>query len=63
VRARANTDARYQENLNEALQAVFRDIEGSAVGADYTAAGAWIYQADWSTLPGYVQAWLEGSVD
>ena len=33
VRARANTDARYRENLNEALQAVFRNVEGSAVGA------------------------------
>lgn len=34
VRARANTDARYRENLNEALQAVFRNVEGSAVGAE-----------------------------
>ncbi len=26
----------------------------------YTAGGAWIYQADWSVLPGYVQSWLAG---
>jgi polyisoprenyl-teichoic acid--peptidoglycan teichoic acid transferase len=29
---------------------------------DYTAAGAWIYQGDWSTLPGYVESWLAGDV-
>ncbi len=34
VRARANADAAYRENLNEVLEGVFRDIEGSAVGAD-----------------------------
>jgi type I restriction enzyme M protein len=33
VRARANTNAAYRENLNEALAKVFKDIEGSAVGA------------------------------
>lgn len=31
--------------------------------ADYTDGGAWIYQADWNTLPGYVQAWLDGEVE
>ncbi len=25
--------------------------------------GAWIYEADWSTLPGYVQGWLDGTID
>lgn len=29
----------------------------------YTEGGAWIYQADWETLPGYVQAWLDGDVE
>lgn len=28
----------------------------------YTSGGAWIYQADWATLPGYVQSWLDGDV-
>lgn len=31
--------------------------------ADYSAQGEWIYQADWSTLPGYVEDWLAGTVD
>jgi polyisoprenyl-teichoic acid--peptidoglycan teichoic acid transferase len=26
----------------------------------YTEGGAWVYQADWTTLPAYVQAWLAG---
>lgn len=30
---------------------------------DSTASGAWIYQGDWSTLPGYVQAWLDGTAE
>jgi type I restriction enzyme M protein len=34
VRARANSDQAYRANLNEKLEGVFRDIEGSAVGAD-----------------------------
>jgi LCP family protein required for cell wall assembly len=25
--------------------------------------GAWIYEADWTTLPGYVQDWLDGAID
>jgi LCP family protein required for cell wall assembly len=29
--------------------------------ADSTAGGAWIYQGDWNTLPGYVQSWLDGT--
>lgn len=29
--------------------------------SDYTADGAWIYQGDWSTLPAYVQEWLQGT--
>ena len=36
---------------------------GDRLWSDYTAGGAWIYQGDWVTLPGYVQAWLDGSVD
>ncbi len=31
--------------------------------ADYTNEGAWIYQGDWTTLPGYVQAWLAGDLE
>lgn len=27
---------------------------------DTTSSGMWVYQADWSTLPGYVQSWLAG---
>lgn len=30
---------------------------------DYTAGGAWIYQGDWATLPGYVQSWLAGEIE
>jgi len=30
---------------------------------DYTDDGAWIYRGDWDTLPGYVQSWLEGTID
>ena len=25
--------------------------------------GGWIYEADWSTLPEYVQGWLDGTID
>lgn len=31
--------------------------------ADYTDSGAWIYQGDWDTLPGYVQSWLDGTIE
>ncbi|MBA2247105.1 MAG: hypothetical protein H0W23_03170, partial [Chloroflexia bacterium] len=24
--------------------------------------GMWVYQADWKTLPDYVQSWLDGDV-
>jgi type I restriction enzyme M protein len=34
VRARANADQGYRANLNEKLEGVFRDIEGSAIGAE-----------------------------
>lgn len=27
-----------------------------------TVSGMWVYEADWSTLPGYVQAWLDGEI-
>ncbi len=29
----------------------------------YTNEGAWIYQGDWATLPGYVQDWLAGDLE
>ena len=50
VRARANTDARYQENLNEALQAVFRNIEGSAVGAERRMKPTF-HRSNWANRP------------
>ncbi|MCA9833307.1 MAG: type I restriction-modification system subunit M [Thermomicrobiales bacterium] len=34
VRQNANTDSNYKANLNEKLEAVFRNIEGSAIGAE-----------------------------
>lgn len=37
----------------------FTNIE-ERLWSDYTAGGAWIFQGDWSTLPGYVQSWLTG---
>jgi LCP family protein required for cell wall assembly len=37
----------------------FGNIEDQ-LWSDYTSGGAWIYQGDWSTLPGYVQSWLAG---
>lgn len=30
------------------------------VWGDTTASGMWVYQADWSVLPGYIQNWLAG---
>lgn len=38
---------------------VFGNIDDQ-LSSGYTDSGAWIYQADWSTLPGYVQSWLAG---
>jgi len=40
----------------------FTNIE-PLLWADYTAGGVWIYQGDWSTLAGYVQSWLDGTVE
>lgn len=40
----------------------FTNIE-PLLSSGYSAGGAWIYQGDWSTLPGYVQAWLDGTVN
>jgi len=37
----------------------FSNID-SQLTAGYTDGGAWIYEADWGTLPEYVQAWLDG---
>ncbi len=41
---------------------VFTNID-SQLTPGYTDGGAWIYQADWETLPGYVAAWLDGEID
>jgi LCP family protein required for cell wall assembly len=41
---------------------VFTNID-SLLTPGYTEGGAWIYQADWETLPGYVTAWLDGEID
>lgn len=38
----------------------FTNIEG-LLWADSSAEGAWIYQGDWATLPGYVEGWLAGA--
>jgi LCP family protein required for cell wall assembly len=40
----------------------FTNID-SLLTPGYTDDGAWIYQADWETLPGYVTAWLDGEID
>lgn len=45
-----------QENL------AFTNVE-ELLWSDYTASGAWIYQGDWSTLPAFVQGWLNGEVE
>ena len=39
----------------------FTNIEGM-LWSGYTDGGAWIYQGDWSVLPGYVQGWLAGEI-
>ncbi|HYJ12521.1 MAG TPA: LCP family protein, partial [Thermomicrobiales bacterium] len=41
---------------------VFTNIE-SQLTQGYTEGGAWIYEADWTTLPAYVQAWLDGEIE
>ena len=40
----------------------FTNIEG-LVWLDYMAGGAWIYQGDWTTRPGYGLAWWTGDID
>lgn len=40
----------------------FTNIEG-LLWSGYTDGGAWIYQGDWSVLPGYVQGWLAGEIE
>lgn len=37
----------------------FTNIE-SELWPGHSPGGAWIYEGDWSTLPGYVQGWLDG---
>jgi len=45
-----------------AASLVFTNID-EMLWSGYTDSGAWIYQADWTTLPGYVQGWLDGTVE
>lgn len=33
------------------------------LSSGYTTGGAWIYQGDWATLPGYVDSWLNGAIE
>jgi polyisoprenyl-teichoic acid--peptidoglycan teichoic acid transferase len=40
----------------------FTNIE-DMLWSGYTPGGAWIYQGDWSVLPGYVEGWLAGKVE
>lgn len=40
----------------------FTNIE-HLLWSGYTDGGAWIYEGDWSVLPGYVQGWLAGEFD
>lgn len=39
----------------------FTNIE-DMLWSGYTDGGAWIYEGDWSVLPGYVEAWLAGDI-
>jgi polyisoprenyl-teichoic acid--peptidoglycan teichoic acid transferase len=39
----------------------FGNLE-SQLWSGYTEGGAWIYQGDWATLPGYVESWLNGTI-
>ncbi len=60
---RTNIDAATQAKLIDAIPSitaenvVFGNIEDQ-LWSGYTSGGAWIYQGDWSALPGYVQSWL-----
>lgn len=40
----------------------FTNID-SQLTPGWTEGGAWIYEADWTTLPAYVQGWLDGEID
>lgn len=40
----------------------FTNIE-PMLWSGYTAGGAWIYEGDWSVLPGHVQGWLAGEIE
>jgi hypothetical protein len=42
-------------------QVAFTNIADQLVGGTIDS-GMWVYQADWSTLPGYVQSLLAGEV-
>lgn len=39
----------------------FTNIE-DMLWSGYTDGGAWVYQGDWTVLPGYVQGWLAGEI-
>lgn len=40
---------------------VFGNLD-TQLWSGYTEGGAWIYQGDWATLPGYVDSWLNGAI-
>lgn len=40
----------------------FANID-SQLTPGWTEGGAWIYEADWDTLPAYVQGWLDGEIE
>jgi polyisoprenyl-teichoic acid--peptidoglycan teichoic acid transferase len=40
----------------------FTNIE-PMLWSGYTSGGAWIYQGNWSVLPGYVEGWLAGEIE
>ncbi len=40
----------------------FNNID-SQLTPGWTDGGAWIYEADWTTLPAYVQGWLDGEIE
>ncbi|HWV23650.1 MAG TPA: LCP family protein [Thermomicrobiales bacterium] len=54
-----------QEHLIDAVEAIdpANVVWGTMteyLWGDTTASGMWVYQADWSMLPGYIQGWLAG---
>lgn len=45
---------------NISVDNVYWGVMTQYLWGDTTASGMWVYQADWATLPGYVQTWLAG---